>query len=118
MTTPATKTYRVVTPLDHDNVRHEPGATVTLPSDIGDPLVEDGVLGEPAPDPDPDSGEAGNRIRTLADAIGRLDRDDADAWTKSGAPDISALAREAGLEDVTAAERDDAWLLHQGSDGD
>lgn len=114
MTSPPTKTYCVMRPLDHDNVRHEPGVFVNLPPEIGDPLVEDEILS----DADPDSGEAGNRVSTLAAAIGRLDRDDVDAWTKSGAPDIPALAREAGLEDVTAAERDDAWLLHQGSDGD
>ena len=53
--------------------------------------------------------DADSRHAALADAVGRLPEGDENAWTKDGKPDARALGAEAGVENVSAAERDAAW---------
>ena len=58
--------------------------------------------------------QAPTRMERLLDALDLLTgetRRDED-WTKGGRPTVGALARVAGLDVVTAAERNEAWEVH------
>lgn len=62
------------------------------------------VYAEDAPPP-----PAVDRAALLRDAVLKLDAKDEDAWTRGGRPTPDALGAAAGLDGVTAAERDAAW---------
>lgn len=50
-----------------------------------------------------------HRRTRLLNAIAGLDREHQDHFTKSGKPEVRALEAATGLDDVTAAERDELW---------
>ena len=52
------------------------------------------------------------KLDRLVTAIGTLPVDDKSLWTSSGAPQVTALAMAAD-ENVSAAERDNAWKAWQ-----
>ncbi|GAB4567002.1 MAG: hypothetical protein Tsb0017_27490 [Geothermobacteraceae bacterium] len=51
-----------------------------------------------------------DRIQILADAIATIAED---GYTAAGKPKVEALEAAAGISDVSAAERDDAFALYQ-----
>ena len=56
-----------------------------------------------------DGSENANRKASILAALRDLDPADGDNWTRSGKPQIHAIEAAIGLNDITAAERDDAW---------
>lgn len=77
--------------------------------------------GDPPPAPEAGGGEPARadlvtRHDRLVTAIAGLTPDRADHWTGAGAPALPALRITAGLDDVTAAERDAAWAAFQALD--
>lgn len=65
--------------------------------------------------PLPDGAPQGRAQRIQA-AAASLDRGNADLWMKDGRPTVWALRTASGLADVTAAERDAAWVWFEGRD--
>lgn len=99
---------RVLSPVEADR-RYEAGETIpdgVVPDGQVDSLVAAGAV-EAAPD-SPD-----DRSARIQAAIGGLPDD---ARTKSGAPDLRALREASGLADLSAAERDREWRVHQRPD--
>lgn len=60
--------------------------------------------------------QAGRHER-LAAAIAGLEEGNEAHWTRSGKPEVRALQEAAGLDGVTAAERDAAWEAFQAERG-
>ncbi len=58
-----------------------------------------------------------DRHQLLVDAIDDLEPGKEEHWTGEGKPEVRALAKESGLQHVTAAERDAAWAAHQAREG-
>ena len=126
--------YRVLQALFDGRRRYGPGDEIELDLEPDDPLLADGTIealdadtdpgagGDPDTDPDTDTempapaggqekearGAESREARLLA-AIGDLEADNADHWTKKGKPEIRALEALAGLHDVSAKERDAVW---------
>lgn len=104
--------YQVKSPLQHDGKRYEIGGAVTMEEEQARPLVDIGVLGEPTgaqtggknppPPPDPD------RQQKIIEAIGQLEKQNQELWTKDGKPQVPAIEEILG-DNITAAERNDAW---------
>ena len=99
-------TVRIVRPDDPDdfiviNESDFDAATMTLWTDTPPP--------PPKPQAPTDKQE---RIEAICKAIEQLDPDNAEQWIGNGAPATSALEDILGWE-VSAAERDEAWELHQ-----
>ena len=97
--------YRLTCHYRHRGLRLAPGAVVELGPDeaarIGAALAgSDSAQEAPAGD--------SRQTDAIAEAIRALDPGAADAWTKSGKPDVRALEQRLGY-DITAAERDAAW---------
>ena len=115
--------YRVITPVERDGQRHEPGVVLDLPSGSAGQLIAVGAVApaQAAADPDTASlatdgggdGAEDTRCGDLAAACAALDPADASRWTRSGVPKLAALRAASGLSDITAAERDAAWAAHQ-----
>jgi len=112
---------RAVEPVQYERQRHGPGSVFFVDDDTaarliaGGDAVEAAQAGDPVgghhcPPPGP-PGPPGIDARTaqLIAAIGDLRADDPDHWTTSGKPKTEALAAASGLDEVSAAERDDAW---------
>lgn len=109
----------VVTVFDGEEMSEDPlrrflplleAAGLTPESTDGDILAAAGMQALAPPEDPPDDGVA-NRTERLLTAIATMaegDRDEAD-WTKDGRPEVRALARNAGVDDLTAAERDAVW---------
>lgn len=107
--TVSARTYEVTGPslLDFDGSVYQPGEPVTLPKEIADPLLADGVVHDPA-SAAPAKPEGDELQAAIRGAIGKLDPADKSKRTKGGAPKTEAL--EAVLDfDISAAERDEAW---------
>ena len=84
--------------LDRGAIKPAQAAEETTPREADDP---------------PYTSDGGEAPVTLAAAIAAIDPDDSAAWLKGGAPQISALRKAAGRDDITAAERDTAWADYQ-----
>lgn len=54
----------------------------------------------------------GPDVQALADAIESIDPEDRSLWTKGGAPTVEALEAASGIADLTAQDRNQAWLVH------
>jgi len=54
-------------------------------------------------------------IDEIVQAIGMLDPESEDDWTKAGLPDVRALETSIGKE-ITAAQRDEAWALFEATE--
>ncbi len=52
-------------------------------------------------------------IEKLVEAIGLLEPGNEEHFTKGGVPSVEALEAVAGVSEVTAAERDEAWEAYQ-----
>ena len=131
--------YRVITPVERNGQRHEPGALLALPpasaaqliavgavapvQSAADPADSDGRAAAPVSGFEPDSaslatggdgdGAEDTRRGDLAAACAAVNPADASLWTRSGVPQLPALRAASGLSDITAAERDAAWAAHQ-----
>ena len=120
--------YLCLSPVRFDGRRYLPGENIELPEDVAAQLLGNGVI-EPAPgkakppkkdpapepkkdaEPEPEKDPAPEtpaQPTTVAEAIDRLDPENADHWTKTGTPQVPALTALLGRR-VTAAERDQAW---------
>lgn len=104
-----TESYRVVSPLQYNGRRYEPGETVALPAGIAEKCIGKSVK---LPDDEPTGIGREEFLDTLAQAIGRLDSDDPGNWDKAGKPKVPALKEATGLP-LTAADRDDAYAHYQ-----
>ena len=124
--------WRVIEPIEHDHVRHEPGTEITLTDAVAAPLIAAGAIALITPGDDADveavdveveevvetddAETETTEVTPIAAAIAKLDPDDPAQWTRGGAPQVSAL--EALLDrDVTSAERDAAWAAYQATPG-
>ena len=93
-----------------DKKRHQPGTELTLTREQLDDIGRgafDGVL-EISESDDGDIQQ--ERMTQLLAAIGSLDADNAELWTKSGDPKTDALSAVTG-DEVSADERNAAWTL-------
>ncbi len=61
--------------------------------------------GPAADDPSHDA----SRDQEIAAAMGRLDPDDPAHFRRDGRPEVAAIRRAGGPQDVTAADRDRVW---------
>ena len=100
-----TTTYVVLRHVRHDHVHYDCGDTIEL-----DEATAARLLGSEAIAPVVDT--ATSRDQVLDRALASLDPDNAELWTQNGLPQVAALEAAAGF-DVTAAERDVAWVRHQ-----
>lgn len=102
------KTYLVISPIKCGGKKYPVGSTIALEDGeaaklreaIGDEVAAQGGGRAPADD--------AARIAAIAEAIGKLDKEDASLWKKDGAPNTAAIVMQVGFE-ITAAERDAAW---------
>lgn len=103
------KTYNVLSPVDHDQERFEPGSTIDLDDKDANPLLAVNVIeisaiqSATSVPTDPDERQA-----AIVAAIGALDTENADLWLRDGKPDTAAISEITGWS-VTAAERNTAW---------
>ena len=95
--------YRALTPVQAGR-RYEIGEEIPAEA-LGDP-AEHLRLGIVEPVGDTPDG----RSARIQAAIAALPAGTDEHWTKSGKPDLNALRREAGMDDITGAERDREWL--------
>ena len=103
------KTYTIVTAVDHDNQRYEPGASITLNDEQAETLVIAKAITGPTGDAPSDvPTDAAERLAAITNAIGQLDPNNTDQWLKDGKPSGEAIAAVLGWP-VTAAERNAAW---------
>ena len=106
--------YLVCSPIVWDR-RYEPGETIEPIDGDAELWLDLGIIDHMQEGDDPEgdseipSGEpATARHRAIVAAIGRLDRDDLNAWTTGGRPKVGALESVLGAG-ITSAERDAAW---------
>ncbi len=104
-------TIRALWDIHHDGRRIAPGATATLAEDTARALI-DGGAAELADAP-VDVAKGDDRRSVILAAIAGLEPGNPDHWTRSGKPEIRALAAASGLTDIAAGERDAAWQTHQ-----
>lgn len=102
------KTYTVVTPIEHDNTRIEPGQSVEMEEDAAEGLLRVGAIAEPVAAAAQDVPADEGRLAAIRSAIGMLDAADSPAWTADGKPKTEAIAAVTGWN-VSGAERDAAW---------
>ncbi len=112
-------TIRALWDIHHDGRRIAPGTTATLAEDTARALVDGGAaeLADASVDTD-DAATGDDRRSAILAAIAGLEPGNPDHWTRSGKPEIRALAAASGLTDITASERDAAWQTHQTHGGD
>lgn len=111
------KTYNVLTAVDHNNKRVDPGATINLEDEAAAPLLavqaielaaqQDTTVTVPS--------DPAERQIAIAAAIGKLDPGNTNLWLKDGRPDINAIAEITGWP-VSAAERNVAWTQIQSAE--
>ena len=106
--TSKTKRYLVLTPVSHDNVHYPIGEVVELDAAAAAALLDVGAVSAP-----PEGRGKAARLEILAGAIEGIPHDDAH-YTSAGVPRTDALETASGLDDVTATERDAAWVAFQG----
>ena len=107
------KTYEVLSELHHDGAVYLPGSVVELDDDAAQALLDVDVIAHSTRErDDPPSPDGGGRLAAIRGAIRTLPVSDPALWTKSGAPQVSAVEHVLG-EDITAAERDAAWARVQ-----
>ena len=75
-----------------------------------------GVMVEEVDPPDPDPDSDPTRGERLVRGVGRLNPLVPAHWTKAGMPTVEALEVAAGLQEVSAAERDAAWAAFLADD--
>lgn len=103
------KTYPVLLPVDHDNVRFEPGSTIDLSDGAAELLYAAGAISAPTGEASSEAPTAAaERLAAITTAIGQLDPNNLDVWLKDGKPDTGAIAALTGWT-VSAAERNAAW---------
>lgn len=104
------KTYNVLSPVDHDNQRIEPGAMIDLEDQAAAPLLTAQVIelavGQAAAATVPT--DPAERQAAIVTAIGQLNPGDAALFTGAGVPKTEAIAAITGWP-VSAKERDAAW---------
>ena len=117
MTMDGTVRYRALSAVEADQ-RFEPGDVFEpAAAGIGDAgvrqLLNLGVI-ERAP-----GNDRSTKIAevSLHEAIAGLDPNDNSLWTKGGAPQLAALRRATGRDDITAAERDESWAAYRAAHG-
>ena len=59
-----------------------------------------------------------DRASAVSAAIGGLEEGNEDHWTRDGKPEVRALRAATGLDDITAAERDEAWAAYRANQED
>lgn len=107
--------YVLKTPLKTAEGVVPPGQTVELSKKDGDALVaceavEAAKVAKAKTNAKPADAEA--LTAAIVDAIGQLDKDKAENWTKGGVPQVGAIEAVLGYE-ISAGERDAAWTAFQ-----
>lgn len=110
---PATPTREAALAFALDTLRAAPAVDVQefVVRMKEDPEIWGKAMAGADPDPDPEAkpDPEPTREERLVAAIAKLEQGNDSHWTKSGKPEVRALGRAAGLEDVRAAERNTAW---------
>lgn len=98
---------------------YEPGARLSLPASEAQRCAEAGAvsIGDSADAPSAEgaarpSSEPPSLHEEIVQAIGMLDPENEDDFTKAGKPDVSALEVTLG-KGITAEQRDAAWAAFQ-----
>lgn len=103
------KTYTIVTAVDHDNQRYEPGTSIALSDEQAEHLLAAKAITGPTGDaPSNVPTDAAERLAAITTAISQLDPNNTDQWLKDGKPSGEAIAAVLGWS-ITAAERNAAW---------
>lgn len=105
-----TRSYTVTSPLKCDGERYAVGDPIELTSARGAHLVAAGAVKAPERDAEELAGEAAEleREQAIAEAIGQLDPENPDHFTKGGKPEVAAVEAITGF-DISAKERDQVW---------
>ena len=101
--------YTVKSPLSHDGKDYPIGSLVEMDEKVAAQLV--GTVEPSAASAPPAPVGPTDPVVRLADikaAIGMLDPNNKDSWTKSGLPNMDSLEGQLGWR-PTAVERDQAW---------
>ena len=111
------KTYLILSPVEHDDVRYEIGASVLLSdADAAGLLAVSAVAldasGPAVADAPVVPMDAGERQTAIIAAIGQLDPANNDLWLKDGKPSSDAIAAITGWP-LSATERNSAWASMQ-----
>lgn len=108
-----TRQYRLTCDLWLDGAYIEAGELVELSDEQADSLAEHLVVhSADAEAPVGEADEAADKADALVAAIGQLDPENHDHWTKAGKPDVAALEAILG-RDISADDRDAAWQRAQ-----
>lgn len=107
--------YVLKTPLKTAEGVVPPGKTVELSEKDGEALVaceaaEAVKAGKTKANAKP--ADAVALTAAIAEAIGKLDKDKVENWTKGGVPQVGAIEAALGYE-ISAGERDAAWTAFQ-----
>ena len=111
--------YLVEGNIRHDGDRYGAGDVIDLDERTAKSLIAAGVLQGPPSDEERGAGEGEglDRDDAIRKAINGLEDGNQAHWTRSGKPDVNALRSATGIEDISAAERDEAWERHADSEG-
>lgn len=100
--------------------RYEVGEVLEAePEDMAQLLGMDIVVpaaGDGSPPPPAGAPEPGSRAAAVDAALAGMAADDPpvpEHWTAAGKPDVRALRTRAGLPDISAQERDEAWARRE-----
>ena len=116
------KAYTVQRNLAHNQVDYTPTHRIDLEDAEATSLVELGVITEGYDGDEPSTSvtntntnegpktptDAVERLNAISQAIGSLDANNDDLWSKSGHPTVEAITAVTGWK-VSAAERDQVW---------
>lgn len=109
------KTYPVLSQVVYNGTAYPAGGDIELDEATAGPLLKGGAIGEPEAS-GPDAGGGTGGLERVVEAIAAIPDDDPELWTKSGKPQVGAIAAVLG-EAVTAAQRDEAWAAVQEAAG-
>ncbi len=113
---PPLTTYQVRSPVDHDHIRYALGSEIALSDAVAAPLLALGAIERTTAATNVEV-EMDDVDDAIVATIGRLDPDDPNHFTRSGAPQVGAL--ETLLDrNITSAERDAAWATYQARRGE
>lgn len=105
------KTYNAETPIRFNGKRYEIGSQIELEDKDAKPLlISKSISGGKEATPTAPVGptDPAERAAAITAAIGKLDKENPELWTKAGVPNTTAIQAITGWP-VTAAERNEAW---------
>ena len=111
--------FRIISPVKIDGEIHKPGHDdLELEPEKAAPAVVSGSLvpvNEISVNRPTIEAE---RLALIRTAIGKLEPGKKTHWTADGRPEVAALKKVGGLEEISAEERDVAWEMIQAGVGE